>query len=242
MTLIDDLLAQLPPQPVRIRDVRVGVHWTMVCSLSGGLAASYTADNAHGSHRVRDVGELHLKSAQELATWLRSDNPLEASIGLAALNSLLTVEDSRAVEINAFDFLVERVKDKTVVMVGNFPQVSRLRSVAKAVWVLEKRPGPMDFPTEAAPELIPQADILAITGSTLINHTLDGVLALRHPRTMVMLLGPSTPLTPLLFNYGIDFLSGTQVIDETAALLTIQQGAAFPQVKGTRLLTISREP
>ncbi len=240
MSLINNLLAQLPAQPVEIRDLRVGVHWTVVCSQGCGLAASYTGDSAHGSQRVRDVGELHHKSAQELANWLHSDNPLEASLGLAALNSLLPVDESRAVEINAFDLLAERARGKTIVMVGRFPQVERLKSTARNVWVLEKRPGADDFPAEAAPDLVPQADILAITGTTLINHTLEGLLALRSPGSLVMLLGPSTPLCPLLFDYGVDLLSGALVVDEEAALRTIQQGAVFPQVKGVRLLTLSR--
>jgi uncharacterized protein (DUF4213/DUF364 family) len=56
-----------------------------------------------------------------------------------------------------------------------------------------------------------------------------------------MVLGPSTPLSPILFNHGITFLSGSQVIDEDSAIMTIQQGAAFPQVKGVRLVTMTRK-
>ena len=49
-----------------------------------------------------------------------------------------------------------------------------------------------------------------------------------------MLLGPSTPLIPLFFERGVDYLSGTLVVDEAAALIAIQQGAAYAQVQGTR--------
>jgi len=45
---------------------------------------------------------------------------------------------------------------------------------------------------------------------------------------------------PLLFDHGISFLSGARVIDEDAAMLTIQQGAGFPQVRGTRLITMTK--
>ena len=54
-----------------------------------------------------------------------------------------------------------------------------------------------------------------------------------------MVLGPSTPLSPLLFDYGISFLSGSRVIDENAAIITIQEGATLPQVKGMRLVTMT---
>jgi uncharacterized protein (DUF4213/DUF364 family) len=40
------------------------------------------------------------------------------------------------------------------------------------VWILEQRPGLDDLPAEAAAEVIPQADVVAITGTSLINHTL----------------------------------------------------------------------
>jgi uncharacterized protein (DUF4213/DUF364 family) len=56
----------------------------------------------------------------------------------------------------------------------------------------------------------------------------------------VIILGPSTSLTPLLFEKGVSYLSGSRVIDEQAALLTIQQGAIFPQVNGVRLITMNK--
>lgn len=243
MKLIEDLLHLAPTEPVLIRNVVVGVHWTAVCSRQCGLAATLRGDGEHGSHRIRDVGSLHLKTAQELAGWLESDNPLESSLGMAALNSLLPPPpENMLVEINAFDYLQRIASGKTVVMIGHFPQVDKLRQSGARVLVLEKQPHGSDIPAEAAPDVVPLADILAITGMTLVNHTLEDLLNWRSPHALVMLLGPSTPLTPLLFDYGIHLISGTQIVDEQAALLTIQQGAAFPQVKGTRLVTLSRLP
>lgn len=55
---------------------------------------------------------------------------------------------------------------------------------------------------EAASDLIPQADVVAITGSALINHTLDRLLSLAKRQATVPVLGPSTPLSPVLFEYG----------------------------------------
>ena len=44
---------------------------------------------------MRDVGCLDTKTARELVEYARSDNLLEASIGVAAINSLLEVDESR---------------------------------------------------------------------------------------------------------------------------------------------------
>jgi hypothetical protein len=38
-------------------------------------------------------------------------------------------------------------------------------------------------------DLVPQADVVAITGTALINHTLDGLLALCRSDALVMVLG-----------------------------------------------------
>jgi uncharacterized protein (DUF4213/DUF364 family) len=86
------------------------------------------------------VGRLHLKSARELAEYARSDNLLEASLGIAAINSLLDVDESRAVEINAGAVLAKRGYGKNVALVGHFPFIPKLREAAAQLWVIEQHP------------------------------------------------------------------------------------------------------
>jgi uncharacterized protein len=238
MTILEALLEQLPPDDDPVRNIFVGVHWTAVCSRGCGLASTLVGEGPHGNNPIRDVGSLHQKSTRELARWVHSDNLLEASIGMAALNSLLVVDESQAVEINAAEVLAREGKGKNIAVVGHFPFVERLRALARNLWVIEKRPYRDDLPEQAAGDYLPQAEVVAITGTTLINHTLESLLAFCPSTALVMVLGPSTPLSPILFDYGIHMLSGAKVVDETAAIQTIQQGAKFPQVKGVRLLTL----
>jgi uncharacterized protein (DUF4213/DUF364 family) len=56
-----------------------------------------------------------------------------------------------------------------------------------------------------------------------------------------MVIGPSTPLSPVLFQHGVGIISGTRVVDEAAVLRTVGQGASFRQVEGVKLLTLARE-
>jgi len=237
MNILDDLLDSLD-MDAPVRSILVGAHWTAVCSRFCGLASTFTGDKPHGHAPVRDVGHLHEKSARELAKYARSDNLLEASIGVAAINSLLDVDESRAVEVNAVEMLIEHGRGRNVALVGHFPFIPKLRPAVGQLWVLEQRPVEGEYPTEAAADLIPQADVVAITGSALINHTLDGLLALCRPGALVMALGPSTPLSPVLFDHGVGILSGSKVVDEAAMLRTVGQGATFQQVEGVRLLTL----
>ncbi len=239
MNILDDLLDNLD-MDAPVRSVLVGAHWTAVCSRFCGLATTLIDDKPHGHAPARGVGHLHEKSARELAEYARSDNLLEASIGVAAINSLVAVDESQAVEINALEVLIEHGRNKNVALVGHFPFIPKLRLEVGQLWVFEQRPVDDEYPAETAVDLIPQAEVVAITGSALINHTLDSLLALCRPQALVMVLGPSTPLSPVLFGHGTAILSGARVVDEAAALRTIGQGASFQQVEGVRLISIQK--
>ena len=239
MNILSEILSSLDFE-VPVRSVLVGAHWTVVCSRQCGLASTVIGDKPHGHERVRDVGCLHQKSAQELAEYSLSDNLLEASIGLAAINSLLQIDSQGMVEVNASEVLAEYGRDRKVAIVGHFPFIPSLRQVAGELWVIEQHPIEGEFLAEDAVGIIPKADIVALTGTTLINHTLDGLLALCRRDALVMILGPTTPISPVLFHYGVTFISGARVINEEAVMHTVGQGAIFPQVEGVRLLTLSK--
>lgn len=236
MSLLDRLLAAVSVD-APVRSLLVGAHWTAVCSRGCGLAATMMPGGPHGHGVVREVGRLHRKSARELAEFARSDNLLEASIGVAALNSLLEVDERAVEDINAAQVLVDRGRGKGVALVGRFPFLPDLRRAASRLWVLEQSPLGDELPAEAAADVLPQAEVVAITGTALINHTLDDLLRLCRQEALVMVLGPSTPLSPVLFDHGVSILSGVIVVDEAAALRTISQGATLPQVDGVRLVT-----
>lgn len=239
--IIEDLLAALPERPVPVRSVLVGVHWTAVCSTGCGLATTMAADKPHDHTAVvRDVGRLHTKSAQELAALALSENTLEAGIGVAAINSLLEVNEQDAVEMNAAEVLMKWGAGKNVALVGHFPFIPRLRRVASNLWVIEQHPVGEDYPASSAADLIPRADVVALTGSALINHTLDDLISLSNPGALVVILGPSTPLSPVLFDHGATIIAGSRVTDEDTVLSCAGQGATFQQVKGVRLLAFTR--
>jgi hypothetical protein len=236
MTILDVLIASLPDD-VPVRTVLVGVHWTVVCSRQCGMAATLLSSHLHGHQQIRDAGSLHLKSARQLAELAYSTELQEASIGMAAVNSMLDVDESLAVEVNASEVLASRGRGKNVALIGHFPFIEKLHESAGKLWVIEQNPAEGEYPEEAASDLLPQADMVAITGSTIVNHTLDDLLALCDPKATVMLLGPSTPLSPILFHQGVNILSGARVVDEAAVLRTVGQGASFRQVEGVKLLT-----
>lgn len=238
--ILDELLINIT-KDFPVRSVLVGIHWTVVCSHYCGMAATQASSHPHGNGQVQDVGQLHLKSVRELAELAYSNHPVEAAIGVAAINSMLDVDESLAVEINASKVLTSRGRGKNVALIGHFPFIQQLRQSAEKLWVIEKHPAEDEYPAEAAVDLLPQADVVAITGSAFVNHTLDELLSLCGPRSTVMVLGPSTPLSPILFDHGVTILSGTRVVDEAAVIRTVSQGASFRQVEGVKLLTFEHK-
>jgi len=240
MKVLDGLIGSLRDD-TPTREVRVGAFWTAVWSRACGLASTMgSGDHEHGATFVQDAGRLTGRSALELASLAYSDSPLETGIGLAAINSLLEVDEARCVELNAGDLLIELGRGKKVALAGHFPFVPDLRRAAARLWVLELRLQPGDVGAKEAETIVPQADIVAITGSAFINHTLEQLLSLCRPDSFVMVLGPTTPLSPVLFDYGVDIISGTRVTDPVLALRCLSEGATFRQIRGTRLLTMER--
>ena len=247
MSLIDELLAALPDGAVW--DVRVGVFWTaVVVEVAShrrcGLASTACDDDHHhsGGPAVRDAGLFMDRSARELAELARSYRPIEAAIGMATINALLPAQEEQWVELNAGDVIARHGADKQVALVGHFPFIPQLRHRVGALWVLEKQPSGEDLPAEAACDVIPRADVVAVTGTTLINHTFEGLMALCRPKALVLVLGPSTPLSPILFDYGVHILSGSVVEDVDSVLWAVSQGANFRQVhrQGVRLVTMQK--
>jgi hypothetical protein len=246
--LINDLLATLK-EDAPVRDVRVGPFWTAVVvekpgvGLRCGLASTSDKDKGehHGTPLVRQAGELLKRSALQLAALALSSSQMERSIGLAAVNALLPRREAAWVDLNAEHVIRERGASKSVVVVGHFPFIERLRAQVGQLSVLELCPvGPSDLPADRAPEVVPQADVVAITSTTLINDTFADLIALCRPDAFVLMLGPTTPLSPVLFDYGADVISGTLVEEIDRVVWGVSQGATFRQIRGKRLVTMRR--
>jgi len=225
-----------------VTEVRRGLYWTAVVSRSCGLASTMMQEHCQSEKDV-SLDPLTEKSALQLARYALSSDISNASLGLAALNSLIEVDEARCYEINASDLLKKIGRGKNISIIGHFPFVDELRAVAKNLWVIERRLQPGDHDEGHAELFLPQSDIVAISSTTLINHSLAGLLDLCPATSVKMLLGPTTPMAEVLFDYGLDVISGSKVSDRTTVLKYISEGANFRQLKrsgGIKLLTMVR--
>jgi len=240
MKVLDELISTLDFN-APVKEVRQGVFHTGVLTRYCGLAATLPKEALRQKPPlVREPGSLLDKTAGALAGLAYSESLLEAAIGMATINSLLDVDLHRCAELNAADLILEKGEGTNVVIVGHFPFLPRVRERAKALWVIEKSPSEGDYPEIEADRFIPQADVVAITGTSLTNHTFEQLLALCPPKAYVVMLGDTVPLSPVLFDYGVDALSGTSVVDATLALRCVSQGANYRQIKGVKRLTMTK--
>jgi uncharacterized protein (DUF4213/DUF364 family) len=238
MKIIEELLSKIDCE-APVREIRVGSFQTAVLTRYCGLASTpHEAGPHHAKNPVRDAGSLSEKSAAELAGMAQSDSLYEAAIGMATVNSLLEINEEECRELNARDLIMKKGEGRNVAIIGHFPFIPEVKKHVKELWVIEKNPREGDRTEAEAKDFVPRADVVAITGTAFTNHTIGQLLDLCSPKAYVLLLGDTAPLTRVLFDYHIDAICGTRVIDYNAALKCVSEGATYRQIKGIRQLTI----
>jgi uncharacterized protein (DUF4213/DUF364 family) len=229
----------------QVRKIRIGINWTAVVveqdgQLHCGLASTLAEEHDHkGEPDIPAPGHLEDLNALALAGWINSEIPLRRSLGCAAINALLPQSPDSWIDQNAETAILEHGKSKITTLVGHFPFVDKLRDQLGDFNVLDLNPIGNDLPASAAPEIIPQSDLVAITGMAFINQTLPRILELCRKDAYVLILGPSTPLSPVLGEYGVNLMAGAIVENIPAVLAALEQGGTFRQLHkaGVRLVT-----
>jgi uncharacterized protein len=189
---------------------------------------------------LRSAGTLAGRPVTDFLGMTESWDLIERVIGVSALNALTQIllekEPDRYLleERNLID-VVEVNRDDTVVMVGHIkPFTPILKSRARALHILERRPNrdEGELPDTACEQLVPQADIVVITGSALANGTLDRLLELAEEARTVAVVGPTASCLPdALFRRGADYIGGIRIRDADTAMRILSEGGGTPQLR-----------
>ncbi|PWC82085.1 hypothetical protein TSH100_25480 [Azospirillum sp. TSH100] len=216
-----------------VRRVVTGDKWVLVETDDGlGVAARQAPAAADDPQRWagRSLCDLAAMAA-------RSWDPLEISVGVAALNAHYNRPDLTGVPGNGLDLFASI--EGRVVVVGGFPQIARRMPRAQ---VIDMSPQDGEYPEAACDWLLPGADAVAVTASSLANRTLPRLLRVSAGATVAM-IGPGTPLTPRLFDYGIQSLAGFVATDREAVVRTIAGGGGSRDFHPYgRMVTLHRPP
>lgn len=201
-----------------------GERWAFAETASSAGIAMFTA----GSTIAPMYPTLEGLSLAEAAQTVKSWNLEEASLGLSAANAFYNAPErieafGAGVSMDVFYTDGINLRGKTVALVGHMHGPKGLREQAKAVYILERAPQPGDYPDSACDWILPQCDLVIITGSSLINKTLPHLLELSQ-NALTILTGPSVPLCPELLDFGLDRIAGMAVADRGAMRERVEKG------------------
>jgi len=172
-------------------------------------------------------GKLKGMAVNSVLEEMFSGNPLKKTLGIAAVNALSNMcwslnspTDYRIIQDMDATDAVPIPEEAYVVLVGALiPYLQRLKKRERPFCVLEMdprtlKPDEMPFyaPAEQAPEKAPLADILVITGTTLLNDTLEDLLSLARPGANIVVVGPTASMLPeAFFRRGVHVIGGVRV-------------------------------
>lgn len=194
------------------------------------------------AHAMPFPGKMRGRRAASFLDEVQQNDGIRRAVGIATMNALATLcwdrrphpDVEMEIGVDAFDAACIR-PGQTVVVVGAFvPFLRELKRRGQPYLVLEQDPATlkadeMPFYRHAtqAPVVVPQADVLLITGTTLLNDTLDDILAAARPDACKVVVGPTVGLVPDAYlRRGCDVLGTIRVTRADDFLDALAEGGS----------------
>jgi uncharacterized protein len=187
-------------------------------------------------------GKLRGRPAHELLAETGSAHGIRRAVGIATMNALADLCWQRRpapgmellTGVDAYDAAAIQPGEQVVVVGAFVPFLKALKRAGQRYTVLEIDPAtlkPEELPfyrhADEAASVVPGADVVLITGTTLLNDTLENLLALCRPSARVVMVGPTVGLLPdALLRRGVDVLGGVRVTDPDAFLEMLAEGGS----------------
>jgi uncharacterized protein (DUF4213/DUF364 family) len=187
-------------------------------------------------------GKLQGRPALDLAREALGENGIRRAVGIAAMNALADAcwrrrprpDAELRLGVDAFDATEISPGDRVVVIGAFIPFLRELKRRRQPFLVLEQDPAtlkpeelPFFRPAEQAAEIVPEADVLLITGTTLINDTLEDLLSLAKPAARVTMVGPTVTMLPDPFlRRGADVLGTVRITAPEEFLDLLAEGGS----------------
>ncbi len=220
--LYDALIEGIPKECI-VDELVCGAHSALVRSGEGyGFCVVIYQDNLPPT----TTNKLPGMKLRDLAACIKSWNLIEASIGQAAINayynSLLVarksgvcISNSKFIEDRVYDPFISyqnAIRNKKVAVIEHFPYLEPLFQPVCDLSILGREPEEGEYPYTAAEYILPECDYVFITCSSLVDKSLPRFLNLSK-QAHVVIVGPSTPLAPVLSQFGVKNLSGFVIKD-----------------------------
>ncbi len=201
-------------------------------------------------------GSLYKTPAIELAELVISEVPIERSIGIGALNAISQcIVDSSPENYNKYinldlEKLIPLNKNIKVGMVGQIgPFIKLLATNSAGLTIIDDNPaiqtGKQGNNIIVSRNIadIENCDVVIITGSTVIEHSLEGPLKYASNAIFRVVIGPSASWIPdAAFDLGLDAVSGMKFINPDDAFRVIMEGGGTMHfVKYAEKYTLTKE-
>jgi uncharacterized protein (DUF4213/DUF364 family) len=245
----EDLAGILNGASLRVSEVRLGVFYTAAQLSSGHTGVAFTPRGLtdtvccpRSASAAPPAGSLSGQDAWALAEYAQSPVPLRRAAGIAVLNALSALAmEQQAIPggklIPGMDALEAAgvLPEDRVAMVGGFiPFIKALKGQVADLWVVDKhrealKPDELPFwrSPEQALEVLGEASVVIMTGSSLVEGGIDSLLeAARNARRVVMAGPTASPWPPTFFRRGVDVLGGIRVLDGRLMLQVVSEGGS----------------
>ena len=237
-------------EKLTIDRVAVGLFFTGVKLSNGAGGVSYTpvkdipqAVCCPGSAaRIFDPVKVNGMPAAEVLTALSSREPIKTAVAIATLNALSATcwereltDDYRIQENTDAVDVVRMPAESSVAVIGAFvPILRKLKTRGGRWWVIEQDPQTLKddemghfIAADQSTQTISAADVLIITGVTLVNHTLDPILKATRPDAEIAVIGPTASMLPdALFARGVRIVGGVWVKEPDQLLDVLAAGGS----------------
>lgn len=226
---IYDLMLDYGTTDTQVKEILIGLTWTLCLTEGAGLCMS----PGIATRTLPWSGTLVNKSISELAPWLRSWDAYQATVAMAAINSIVNSSSSlpdtgtvlspdSSANLAVFEHFLPQIRNKNVCIIGRYPGLSKY-STQMQMKVIELNPGLEDFPAPASEFLLPEAEWVFLTATSIVNKTFPRLVQLAKNSKLV-LMGPTLPWLPDLKQMGIDYLAGVKVTNLPALKETVAEG------------------
>ena len=211
----------------RVKYFCIGLGYTVVVLDNGHAGVAYSWLSSKGSCTLfKDPEEFESQPARLLLQKLFSDDLLERSVAIAAVNALNYGRAAGCSEDQ--DSLLDDLQiadGSRVSMIGYFaPVVAKIEARGASVnaFDLGKQIGSQE---EFYQNLEENSDAVILTSTSLIHGSTEEVLGHVPAGTPCVLLGPTTPMLPEAFAHlPITILGGTLPTDNERVIKAVRHG------------------
>jgi uncharacterized protein len=226
-----------------LKEVRIGLFFTAVrlSDNSYGASATLTDDNPHCIKSNRDFGDFTPTKIREQKVCDLFETSKESNTILTLKIAVLNAISSRIISSGNYKVvencdpinLLDLSGRKTITIVGAFHSyIQKICETNNKLYVLELNENSLTpeqkkfyIPANEYKKVIPDSDIVIITGLTLVNKTIDGLLSAVDNQTQVIVTGPSGSIIPdILFANRVNIIGATRITEPEILFDIVSEG------------------